>query len=498
MKYVLTSRESALSDAYMMKKTPSKQLMENAAKRVVKHICSKFKGGRVAIFCGTGNNGGDGFAVGRLLINKGFKVKVFYVGDIETATKETKENFFALKKTTRIMLSAQLVEKAENKPWDIIIDALFGVGLNRNIEGIYADIIEYINKQKGYKIAIDIPSGVCGDNGNILGVAFKADATITFQHKKIGHLLGACKNYCGKLILVKIGKDKKWEENIDVQEFQTKDFKLKARKEDSNKGDYGKLLIAAGSNLMSGAALLCAKSASKTGVGLINLASVNGVLDVIKNNLPEAVLTLLEGDIQTKLNIINNVDKTAIAVGCGMGMGEETTAIVKHLITTAKQPLVIDADGINALSTDVDVLLNRENSAQIMLTPHLKEFSRLINLSVEEIKVDAINLASKFAQEYNVVLLLKGATTIVANPKGRVVLVCCGSSGMAKGGSGDVLTGCIGGLVAQGYTPFESCIYGTYICGKSGELATKKYGAYSQTPTDTIAMMHKITKKQAR
>ncbi len=504
MKFAVTQDQMKQIDEYMIRKMkiPGIVLMENAARAVADLIAQRFPHGRVAVFCGSGNNGGDGFAVARILIANGYDVQAYLIGDVFTVGGDARANyefFEALGERFAQIRGGVELHEAEQFAMaaDVIVDALFGTGIAREIEGTHLDVVRLINRMPGYKVSVDIPSGVAGDTGAVMGEAVHAHATVTFQYPKIGHYLYPGRDYRGELAVAKIGVDMGCPvvDRLDVRVITQKDcgITLPARHPNTNKGDYGRLLIVAGSTGMAGAAVLCSRAAVRAGAGLTTLASVQEVVRVVQAGTPEVICRVLPqegesisaGAAREADNLVKNA--TAVAIGPGLSDSQEVLGFVHHMVTNNQLTKVFDADALNAIAKQTDVLGRLEGD--VILTPHPKEFSRLCGSSVDVILNDPIAEARAFIEQYGVTLVLKGAVTVVANRQDGITLIEAGSPGMAKGGSGDVLAGAIGSLCAQGYKPYDAAVLGVLVCGIAGSMASREEGEYAMTAGDTICMI---------
>lgn len=497
MRTALTPAQMGAVDRFMMDrmKIPGLILMENAAHGVFEAIREEIQPCSVQVFCGTGNNGGDGFAVARILIANGYDVQVIVLGDTKKLPADAATNYSFFEENgeyCRVIQSETDFEELAQA--EVYVDALFGTGLTRDVSGIYATAIEHINAQDSLVVSVDIPSGIHAESGAVMGVAVEADITVTFQYPKIGHFLFPGREYAGELQVVRIGVDEgsdvPLQSNVCVYESDDEDMCLGQRDLNTNKGSYGRLLLVAGSYGMAGAAVLSARAASRAGAGLVTLASCKEVVDVLQQNVPEATCVPLpgkngsiSGEAAGELERLLE-GKTAVAMGPGLGSGDSVAAVIGALITNYDITKVIDADAINALAGHMEFLDHMKGEA--ILTPHPKEFSRLSGLELQEILQNPLKAAVDFAVEYEVTLVLKGSTTIIADQFGNATLVCVGTPGMAKGGSGDVLTGIIAGFAAQGKDPYEAALAGVYIAGMAGERAAELEGEYSMTPMDAV------------
>jgi NAD(P)H-hydrate epimerase len=497
MQIALTAKQMRAVDSYMMNKRhiPGIILMENAAWGVCGVVMEQMEPCVAHVFCGTGNNGGDGLAVGRILMAHGYDVYVTVLGGPGAMTADTAKNF---------EMFADMGERAkciagfdQFEAWDIpeaelVVDAIFGTGLTREVEGIYADCIDHINASPGATVvSVDIPSGINADTGAAMGAAVVADITVTFQYPKLGHFLFPGREYAGYTEVVMIGVDDGCgvaEDGVAVYCSGDVELELEPRRVNSSKGDYGRLLFVAGSAGMAGAAVLGARAAIRAGAGLVTVASTENVVQVMQNSVPEATCRILsdEEGVLTRNSVFEIArlvkGKTALAIGPGLGSGGDIRDVVENIVREYDVPKVMDADAINAMAANAELL--RDKKGEIILTPHPREFARLIDVSLAAVLKKPLELAQAFAREFGVVLVLKGATTIIANAGGETCMVAAGSPGMAKGGSGDVLTGVIGGLLAQGLGAFESACKGVYIAAMAGEYAAEDMGEYSMTPMD--------------
>jgi len=482
---------------------PSIDLMERAAAGVaavaLEALPEKPARCRAAVFCGSGNNGGDGIAAARMLFLKGVKVRVFLVGSYEKLTPD------ALEETRRLSecgveLEAFDPENREQRKWawnaDVIIDAIFGFGLSREIaaDSVYAAAIRLINQSTAYVVAADIASGIETDTGRILGCAAKADKTITFTAKKVGQAVGDGYLYSGDVVVHDIGIPKDIVEEISgaVQTVE-EDFVWEAipgRKVDGHKGTFGKLLIVGGAVGYTGAPYLTASTAVHSGCGLVYLGvpgciwSIEAMkcVSAMPFPLPEEDGKLCPAALEGISEKLSGCD--VLALGPGLGRGWGVTELVCRLLETEK-PVVLDADGINALEGHMDVLDARRGRITI-LTPHDGEFARI---GGDLATGDRVGAARAFATEHGCVLVLKGHRTVIATPFGTVLVNTTGNNGLAKGGSGDVLTGLIASMLAQGATAVQAAAAAVWLHGRCGDLAAEVLTAYAMTPEDVIAAL---------
>lgn len=470
---------------------PSIVLMEHAAHEVYLKLEEKWSESTTFIIvCGSGNNGGDGFALARLLHLKGYKCALQFVGKEERLTKDAKTNYEACK-----ALLIPFVETCEYDFYDVVIDCIFGTGLCRNIDGEYKEIIEKINASKAYVISIDIPSGVDSDSAAILGVAIKADETYTMQSGKVGLYVCPGRNYAGKVNVLDI-----FIPSILVEESNSSTFLvekeemrkwLPKRSVQSNKGSYGRVLCIGGSEGMSGAIIMAAKSALASGCGLLTCAIPKSMQSYLASHLLESMSLLLEeeeGHISKRaLSFLEEKISsfTCILIGCGIGRSKDIKEIVSMLL---KQdvPLVMDADGLYALK---DQLQNRKNT---ILTPHLKEFALLMHVEVKEVVEHTLHYVDLFTARYpDITLVLKSETTIIAQGDIRYINTY-GNNGLATGGSGDVLAGIIIGLYAQNKDALKAAVLGVFLHAYSADMLLEKKSVYSIIPTDVIGKVEEV------
>ncbi|AWZ47632.1 bifunctional ADP-dependent NAD(P)H-hydrate dehydratase/NAD(P)H-hydrate epimerase [Clostridiaceae bacterium 14S0207] len=455
-------------------KIPSIILMENAALKVLKNISIEaYK--EFIVICGKGNNGGDALALGRQLIALNKKVKFFIIGDRE-GSKDFNVNYQILKNInadiSEILLEQDIKNIDDNiKENSLIIDGIFGTGLKRNVEGMFEKVIELVNRKSNDVIAIDIPSGLHSDTGDILGCAIKATKTISFVMYKRGFLSYEAFDYLGDVIVEEIGmplnavnKFNKGEYLVD-DEFVRSNFKH--RNLLSHKGDFGKDLIFSGSKGFTGAAIISSKACVKSGAGLVRVCCDQDVYSNVSSRVLEAMC--IHNEDEKLEEYIKGA--SSIAFGPGMGNNECTLEILKKVLMYRRCPIVIDADGINVLQNRLDIL-KENNSYPIILTPHLGEMSRLTGIGIEEIKKHRIEIAKSFAQNNGVIVLLKGYNTIITDGKDAYINTT-GNSSMANGGMGDCLTGIITSFIGQDYNPMLAAVMGAYIHGFIGEELSK-------------------------
>lgn len=444
-----------------------------AADVILKHYDIKNK--RVLVLCGNGNNGGDGFVIANKLLQSGADVSVFL--PLGTPKTESALHYFSL-------LPQNIVCECFSGEFDFIIDAVFGIGLCRRLDEKLIALINKINNLSAVKIAVDIPSGINCDNGEVLGDAFKSDLTITFIAPKPCFYLPPCADYYKTLEVVDIGVTP-LESDIKLLSAPT----LPERPKSSHKGTFGTALLICGSYGMAGAAILATRAALKSGVGIAKCLIPKSIYKILTVAVPEAVclpkMSTLKGGLSAFINIKPALQKTSAALfGCGLSNTIHTKVLLKKLIKNNSCPLVIDADGINALASCIDLL--KKANASIILTPHPAEMARLVKSDVKTVQANRITVARNFAKQYNCILVLKGANTIIADPSGKVYFNTLGNSGMATGGSGDVLSGIIVSLLAQGLPPIEAAKAAVYLHSLAADKAVKIIGEAGLLPSDII------------
>ncbi|MDO5416383.1 MAG: NAD(P)H-hydrate dehydratase [Lachnospiraceae bacterium] len=465
---------------------PSLVLMERAAMAVAAAVKERTdKGARVWCACGCGNNGADGVAVARMLYLAGYPVVVVYIGEREKGTQE-----FKLQADIAENLGMNLIEYEEFIPGscDVLVDAVFGVGLSRTMEGEYREFLEMLEGLKpGLTVAVDVPSGISSDSGQVLGTALRADVTVTFGWEKLGTVLYPGREYAGQVVIADIGFPQAafCREGAEAFTLEAADLnKQPGRPPYSNKGTYGKVLIAAGSKNMGGAAYLSGLAAYRAGAGLVKILTAEENRSFLQTRLPEAVLETydtksFEEDPEAYRQRLEESCEWADAVVLGPGLGREPYAkqLVEMILTMACTPVVVDADALNIISENP--YLTGYFTENIILTPHLGEMARLTGLSILEIQKNLLETARNYASHYGITCVLKDAATAAALRDGRMYVNTSGNSAMAKAGSGDVLTGVIAALLAQGMEETEGTVLGIYVHGLAGDRYRSEHGAGS-------------------
>ncbi|MFH1028028.1 MAG: NAD(P)H-hydrate dehydratase [Pseudomonadota bacterium] len=474
------------------------ELMENAGRGCVDEVIAEFGlKGRAVIMSGKGNNGGDGYVIARLLSQKGWSIKVIILAEHEQIGGDAAVNLEKIPAalTNFCIHEGQLsaLHMDDIFQADVVIDALLGTGLRSDVSGIYLEAIELINASGRPVLSVDIPSGIHGTTGRVLGAAIRAYITVTFAFAKLGHVLYPGAEHTGRLVVADIGVPQKLIESASGYDFLNEETirpMLYRRDRQAHKGVFGHCLIIAGSTGKTGAASLSANSAVRAGSGLVTLAiaeSLNSILEVKTTEamtvpLPDAGSGHLSSSAYPVIEKLLP-GKDAVALGPGLDRRPGTVALVQTLVEAINLPLVIDADGLNALAEDMSVL-RRKKSRNVILTPHPGEMSRLLGTSIPDVDAIRISVAQEFARDYGVYLVLKGARTIIASPDGIAAINGSGNPGMATGGMGDVLTGIIVSLLGQGYSSWDACRLGVFIHGYSADLVAEEKGEIGINATD--------------
>lgn len=488
MRYVVSLAEMRQAEEICNKRGISYlTLMEQAgtvcAHELVMMLGDTVKQSRVAVLCGKGNNGGDGIVIASHLSQQGAIVTVVFAESLPVS--ETAKACFEIhgQGLNWISTDDQTAVKEAILSATLIVDAVYGTGfrgeLPQNIRELFSLCRE---NESAVRVSIDIPSGINGDSGKGSDGSFIPHVTMCLGAMKQGMILPHCADVCGSTVLLDIGipNDCYPSYQAVLSEGWVKGF-FPERKAAAHKGDFGKSLIIAGSRNFPGAAVLAAKGAMRIGSGLTVLASVDRVVSACISGIPECIFETVRenddggldaGDCIARIKNINGV--TAIGLGCGMMQTKDTAQIAEYVIKTAGCPIVLDADGINAICPNIYVLKDSGGQGNLVLTPHPKEFSRLIGVPVSEIQQNRMKYAKQFAVEYGVVLVLKGMYTVIALPSGNVFVNTSGNNGLSKGGSGDVLLGILTGLCAQGLKPWEAAVLGVYVHGLCAEMLGEK------------------------
>ena len=485
--------KSADSYTKREKKIPSLILMERAARTVVETVLDRgFDLSRVCVVCGSGNNGGDGFAIARLLLEKGARVTAVMAGNPEHCTEETLRQIELFREAGGVVGNS-----FEEGEYSILIDAVFGAGLSRRVEGGYLACIQAMNRSGGVKLAVDVPSGVSTTTGEVATSAFKADLTVSFQCAKLGCVLYPGRDYAGEVVVADIGVDVSGLEGDREVAYalEEKDARgmLPRRRPNSHKGDYGKALIIAGSRGMAGAAYLAALAAYRTGAGLVQIYTPEENRTILQTLLPEAIIRCYDFfDERELLRLLDWADE--VSIGSGLGTSDKSRRILQTTLENVHVPCVVDADGLNLLA-EHSRYLDRLPHENFVFTPHMKEMSRIVRRTVEELQRDRMEILSQFTGENRVTCVLKDARTCVCRQGEHPFVNLSGNAAMAKAGSGDVLAGVITGLLAQGMPCFDGAVLGVYLHGLAGDAAREEKGAYSVLARDLTDALGAVLKR---
>lgn len=496
MKYVASRTEMQQIDAFSIEqmKIPGIVLMEKAAMAIEEEILARISPDqKILIVTEKGNNGGDGLALARLLHHKGYQADIYEVGAIPKASQSYQIQRDILKE-----LDIPVLEQIPDRIYDVIVDAMFGVGLSREITGQHKAVIEQLNHRTAYKIAIDMPSGIDATSGLVLGVAFRADLTITIGLDKIGLLLDPGASYAGEIIVKDIGFPHKAVEAIAPKAVLYGDEDLALlpkRKAWSNKGTYGRILLIAGSKNMAGAAYLAGLAAYRAGAGLVRIFTCEENRQILQTKLPEAILTTYTD----KNDALNKLEEAliwadVIGFGSGLGMNETTAVMLECILSQGKVPVILDADGINLLAK---MKKNQDSSerakrvshlydsyeAGMILTPHMKEMERLTGIKVAQLIENRLQIAKETADAKHIIVL-KDARSLISDGSEEICINISGNHGMAAAGSGDVLMGIITALAAVEDNLLQAARLGAYVHGRAGDLTVEHLSHHSMMAED--------------
>lgn len=492
MEYLVTGAEMKKIDSYSIMEIgiPSLVLMERAALSVADAILKRWHHkNKVLILCGTGNNGADGLALLRILRERGYEADAVFPASEHKASSEWTLQFSIVKKLSCSVYKVETIGDIEKLgSYPLIVDAIFGIGLERDITGIYKDLIDYVNHLEAKRISIDIPSGVNSETGKIMNTAIKADLTVTFGCRKRGMVFFPGREYSKEVIVADIGFPPESMKQAQIGAFtygrQDLSF-LPERPAFSNKGTFGKVLIIAGSKNMSGAAYFSAKAAYRMGVGLVRILTVEDNRQILQTQLPEAILTSFQPE-DLDHSFIEEACTWATTIVMGPGLGQEPYVyqLIESVLRQAYVPLVMDADALNVISTHEE--LTSYFTENIIITPHPGEMSRLIKVPVKDIVEAPLETARGYSDEHGITCVLKGAATVVSEAGALDYINTSGNSGMATAGTGDLLSGMIGGLLALNVGEFEAACLGVYLHGLAGDFAKEETGEYGMTAGDVL------------
>lgn len=505
-KKVISVEQMRHLERYLMDKQRvcSLVLMENAGRSVAEQVAKRIKAGaHVLVVCGLGNNGGDGYVAARHLFMMGFLPTIWSLGDPRRLSGDAKTNYEAAMGSDIPMIVIEDEERlsgaiTELGPVDAVVDAIFGIGLDRVLEGMHLSAVRGLNAQHAPIFSVDIPSGIHADTGAVMGEAVRASYTVTFQHAKTGHLLFPGRSAAGELLVVPLGFVSPQHLGGSVPEWMMRaDLELlPKRKLDAHKGEFGRALLVAGSVGMMGAGIMAARAALRSGVGLLTLAVPVSAASAVWAAVPEAMAyPLPDKEGRFSAHSVEGLKpllegKSVAAIGPGLAHSTAHLELIK-LLLNAHLPLVIDADGLNALSEDITVLKNAK--ADVVLTPHPGEMARLCKTTLSDILDNPVERVKSLARKTGVTVLLKGATSVIAHAD-KIAFNTSGSPALAKGGSGDVLTGIILALLAQGLCGYDAARLGSLLLGLAAESVDKP--AECVLPTDVIEAIPKAMQRQ--
>jgi len=497
MRTLVTAQEMAAFDRRAIDELllPGRTLMETAGRMCADVVAQHIKPpARIAIVCGIGNNGGDGFVAARALYARGYRPKVFIVGPREKIKGDALAALTTLERSKEAPIEPLINPGEQLRDTDLIVDALLGTGLKGAVREPFVQAVNAINSADLPVIAVDLPSGLCADTGRILGCAVKARATATFAFAKRGHYLYPGRALCGVTHVYDIGIPARYADDagIKVRLVSPGDGPslIPKRPRDAHKGDFGHVVAMAGSARMPGAAVLTTTGALRAGAGRISLAISEEALVGMPHRPAEIMLRLRGAKTADAWVEQLSKDATAIIAGPGLGLGEQSRADVEALLENTDTPLCLDADALSILAENDDLWKNKKSPW--VLTPHPKEMARLSGLSTEEIQADRIAAAQNFATQKGCTVLLKGAGSVVAGPDGDVYIIDAGNPGLATGGSGDVLAGIVGAFLARGLEPPYAACAAALLHAKAADQAIQNHGEAGLRPSDVIEAMGEV------
>ncbi len=471
---------------------PGIVLMENAGRSVASVILTQYPSAKkIAVICGAGNNAGDGFVIARHLISAGKEVVTYIVEPEDSYKEDAKTNLEALIRigATVRQLHGKLPEINDA---ELLVDAIFGTGLRKEVEEFYAKLIQFINSSDVPRVSVDIPSGLDADTGKPRGLAVIADVTVTFAPAKLGAFIYPGVDYSGDVYVADITIPKTLEQSIPLEllTFRKCAGMIKKRTEDSHKGTYGHLLVLSGSPGKSGAAVLCAEAALRAGSGLVTLGVPESIASAVEEKTTEVMTLSLKAsqngafhsEAYKEALLELNEKKTALAIGCGISTHGNVSKFLEKVVEGCEVPVVFDADALNIISEKPSILTKTKTPA--ILTPHPGEMARLCKTGTKQVQDDRIGVSTGFSKEHGCYVVLKGARTVISTPEGKAFINPTGNSAMATAGTGDVLTGIIAGLLAQGYDPEHACLLGVFLHGHAADILLEKVGASGFTASE--------------
>ena len=505
---ILTAAQMREADRYTIEEIgiPSLVLMENAGRQVVAAMEAAYERrleGRVAVLCGRGNNGGDGFVVARTLLQRGIDTLVIVIGTIADVRGDARINLDILGR-----LGLTVVEVADEQAWELhfsevskcslIVDAMFGTGLRSPLAGMLETVVADVNASDIPVVAVDVPSGISADTPHLIGDCIDAAMTVTLAAPKLPLVLPPAEAYAGDIVIADIGIPHDVIDSVEGPyiELMTPE-QMRAvvgpRAADSHKGDFGRVTIVAGSRGKTGAAHLAGMAALRSGAGLVTVATPESCVGIVASMAPEMMTEpLVESDagvVDAKaIEQVLALQQDVIACGPGLGRTPAARDFVRELLARASVPLILDADALTVLADD-PAQLSGSDEREVIITPHPGEMARLVGRSVEEVQSDRIGTATDFATLHHVYVVLKGHRTVIATPEGRVFVNPTGNPGMATGGTGDVLTGMIAAWLAQLLDAEAACRLSVFLHGMAGDMAESSEGQVAMIATDLIALL---------
>lgn len=500
MKQIVTGHNMKEIERFVMEKTKISPLilMERAALCVTERIINRYtKDKKICIVCGRGNNGADGVAIARQLVGKKYQVTVVVLGDAEKSTEEMNYQLAVYKNC-----GGEIKNKIPKEDYDCFVDAIFGVGLSRPIidENI-KKAIETINGSGAYIYSVDVPSGICSDTGKVMSLGVRADETVTFSYQKYGLCICPGKMYAGKILVKEIGLDvlKSKSEKISHFSIDLADAgKILKRNPDTNKGDFGKVTVIAGSDEVSGACILCAEAVLRSGAGMVKVVSEAQNIHIIKNRLPEA-MTLIWDDKEDMFNKLKEVIEWSDCVVIGPGIGQKIGAYYKLKAVLNAFPedktLIVDADGINLIGQNEELKKLAGEVKRLIYTPHMAELSRLLGYEIKELKDDLDPVMEQVLKDSDCIYVCKDSVTRVYQKNRPIYVNAAGNSGMATAGCGDVLAGVLASFASRkGINLFESTITAVYLHSMAGDMAAKSMGENAVLAGDILKALPEVMK----
>ena len=487
------------------------RMMENAGAACARNIRvlaeqKKIEQKRVAVVCGKGNNGGDGFVIARKLHESGWRVTVILAGGLPSSEQARQAYAQAAQlalPTYRFDAEKDMCARALEEA-EVIVDAVFGFSFYGEVREPFGVLFDLMNRAKGLTVAVDMPSGVYCDSGRADRHAVRADYTVAISALKPAHIVYPAAENCGRIIIASIGIPEDCFAAVKNELYTYSAAEIGAclphRAATAHKGDFGHVLSLCGSRRMPGAAYMAAKAALRCGAGLVTAAFPRSLYHTMALKLTEALLlplpetergSLSREAIPMLVRELESEKYTAVTVGCGLSVNEDTAAVLQAVLEHAKVPVIVDADGINILSSNINILQNA--ACPVILTPHPKEMARLLGVEVSTVQTDRVQIARSTAQTHGVYLVLKGANTVIASPNDDVVYVnATGNNGLSKGGSGDVLAGMLGALCAQGMALPQALCAGVYLHGHAADVVAGELSRTGMLPTDVIEALARV------